>query len=203
MLSKISNLLPLILLSTLTTTSPTNLDSTQIPLALTAPIEAQAYPVGVHDGYTGWPPLPNACTTPRARVYKRSSDPHPLSTLLTFRYPTTQYKYCWLEFNAPAGVTGSGRVQVFTTSKALSCPTSDTSSFRDQYIGSWVVPTRGGNSTWTEVAGEYLNRPMRSSCPKATNPGGTQGIEVVPAGEEIDLWWTQLGREGVRLLYSN
>ncbi|KAK4448407.1 hypothetical protein QBC34DRAFT_407380 [Podospora aff. communis PSN243] len=117
--------------------------------------------------------------------------PNPLHLLLLLATATT------------AGFTGSGRVQVFTTSKALSCPTSDTSSYRDQYIGTWVVPSRGGNSSWTEVATEYLNRPMRSRCPRATNPAGIQGVEVVPAGDEIDLWWTQANREGVRLMYSN
>lgn len=197
----LTKLLPIFLLS-LTTASPTP-EWGQFPLISIAPSEIQPYTVGVHDGYTGWPPLPNACTTPRARVYKKSSDAHPLSTLLTFRYPTTQYKYCWLEFNAPAGVTGSGKVQVFTTSKPLTCPTSDTSSFRDQYIGSWVIPKNAGNATWTEVAGETLNRPLRSKCPKVGSTVGIQGIEVVPAGEEVDLWWYQLNKEGVRLLYSN
>jgi len=198
----LTRIIPLLLLTTSITASPYS-PPPQFPLANTAPYETQPYPVGIHDSYNGWPPLPNACTTPQARVYKSSSDPHPLSTLLTFRFPTTQYKYCWLEFNAPSGVTGSAKVQVFTTSKALSCPTSDTSSFRDQYIGTYLIPKNGGNGTWTEVAGEYLNRPLRSRCPSATSPAGSQGIEIVPAGEEIDLWWTQLNREGVRLLYAN
>jgi hypothetical protein len=194
----LSHGIPLLLLAAVTSASPTH----QIPLIVTTPFEIQPYPVGIHDGYNGWPPLPNACTTPRARVYKKSTDPHPLSTLLTFRYPNTNYKYCWFEFNAPSGVTGSRKVQVFTTSKALYCPSPETSSFRDQYIGTWEIPKNGGNSTWTEVAGETLNRPLRSRCPTG-NPGGILGIEVVPAGEEIDLWWSQVSRQGVRLLYTD
>lgn len=57
--------------------------------------------------------------------------------------------------------------------------------------------------SWVDLAGEYLNRPLRSRCPTATNPGGIQGIEIVGAGDDFDLRWTQVGRGGVRLLWTN
>ena len=197
-------LLPLLLLATIASAlvpSPQQ----QPFIGAIGPLEIKASVVGLRDSNKQWPNQPISCTGQVGRISYKKSNGQIISTLLTFKFPTTQYKYCWLEFNAPAAATSNFRAGVFTTNPALTCPATGSIS-RENSLGFWRIPSgKPGKASWEEPSTEYLNRPMQSRCP--TVQKGVvqlQGIEVVPPiGEDFDLVWTQTGAEGVRLLYSN
>ncbi|KAK0719190.1 hypothetical protein B0H67DRAFT_572638 [Lasiosphaeris hirsuta] len=166
-----------------------------------APSEIQPYPLGLYDSNKQWPDQ-YACTTGHVRAFSNRANGQYISALLTFKYPSIKYKYCWLEFNPPAPLKGDGRVMVRPFSPALPCP-APSSIVRGDPLGFLVIPAKGGNATWEDRSGNTLNWPMRSKCPEQA--GTTQGIEIVPPqGVDFDLVWSQKSKgEGVRLMYSN
>ncbi|KAK1758028.1 hypothetical protein QBC47DRAFT_373583 [Echria macrotheca] len=175
----------------------------QVPL--TGPIAAgESQPIAVGTRSRNLSPE-LACTGKQAKFSIQNSREVVVSTLLTFQYPARKFKYCWLEFTAPAVLKAGADAIVGTTDSTLICndPKNIPAVGAWTPIGVWKLSTSGGNATWQDPSGEILNRPMRSKCPD--QPGKLQGVEIKPreGTGDYSLSWLQEGKLGVRLVFSD
>jgi hypothetical protein len=129
------------------------------------------------------------------KIFKdgHSSD---ISTLLTFSFPEASYgKSCKVAFTAPSS-TGGGQFDVFTSLMPATQSTSTwpSGNLRDQHLGRMQLGADGTASLVSDVAPALVEA---FPCPK-----GVVGMELVGAGDNVDIKWTQSKEQGISISYS-